>query len=370
MCERRHRQKLDMKHVESKRMPNIELLRIIAMLMIMVLHYMNQGKILNHVKPGQGGYYLIWVIEGICYISVNCYMIISGFFGWKSEFRWKRILNLYAEVWFYTILLTIAAVVTGLETVTPGRILELLPVLSRNNWYVTVYFAICILMPILNTAVRTLSRKAIRSVIVVLFILFSVVPTLLFPADPFGIASGSSILWYVFVYLTGAYIGKYGFHIPKYLYLLMGVSVLVIPASKFLVDYCQRRYGILSGYGYFMYRYNSIPAFLASVAFFMMFLKIDNSKIRMAETVNRIGGTTFGIFYIHSFVLIRDHLWVGLGSLRYENPYRLLLWGGMIIIAVFAVCCVIDLSRKQLFLLFDSCLTRAAECLEHLVPLR
>ena len=109
-----------------------------------------------HAQPSETIYYVIWTIEGVCLVSVNCYMMITGYFGWKTRFRWKRLICLYTEIWLYTILLTLIALAPGLEG--QGSISEkLLPVVGGSNWYVTAYFAVCVLSPVLNSAVRILS---------------------------------------------------------------------------------------------------------------------------------------------------------------------------------------------------------------------
>lgn len=47
------------------RQTNFELLRIISMAMIISLHYLGKGEILNNVHIGTTSYYFAWIIESV-----------------------------------------------------------------------------------------------------------------------------------------------------------------------------------------------------------------------------------------------------------------------------------------------------------------
>ena len=57
--------------MKKQRMANLELLRIISMLMIITVHLMNHGSIIYCAKEGTPSYYLAWGLFGIGFISIN-----------------------------------------------------------------------------------------------------------------------------------------------------------------------------------------------------------------------------------------------------------------------------------------------------------
>lgn len=63
-----------------QRKSNIELLRIVLILFVIILHYMNasMGGALGHVQPGTLNYYLDHLIESLSIIAVNVFIIITG----------------------------------------------------------------------------------------------------------------------------------------------------------------------------------------------------------------------------------------------------------------------------------------------------
>ncbi len=71
---------------KKDRQMNYELLRIIAMLMIVCLHYLSKGGALGDPKQElTTNGYLAWLIEAFCLVAVNVYVLISGYFGVDSQ---------------------------------------------------------------------------------------------------------------------------------------------------------------------------------------------------------------------------------------------------------------------------------------------
>ena len=76
----------------SKRQANFELLRIVAMFMIISLHYLVKGWVATPfpfaVKENPVAVFA-WLVEAFCIVAVNCYVLISGYFlvesAWKPE---------------------------------------------------------------------------------------------------------------------------------------------------------------------------------------------------------------------------------------------------------------------------------------------
>ena len=62
------------------RMANLELLRCVAMMMVVVLHYLGKGSLLGDLtaeRMGAAGY-VAWILESFCIVAVNVYMLLSG----------------------------------------------------------------------------------------------------------------------------------------------------------------------------------------------------------------------------------------------------------------------------------------------------
>ena len=63
--------------MKKERNCSLDLLRIISMLMILTLHYLGKG---NALTIQSNMKYVVWFMEIACMISVNLYVLISGYF--------------------------------------------------------------------------------------------------------------------------------------------------------------------------------------------------------------------------------------------------------------------------------------------------
>ena len=84
------------------RKSNIELLRIIAMLMIVGVHFAGYSAISSSVEITPN---YIWLTMLSCggKIGVAIFALISACFLSKSEFKWKKLVKLYFDVFIYSV---------------------------------------------------------------------------------------------------------------------------------------------------------------------------------------------------------------------------------------------------------------------------
>lgn len=77
----------------KEKMVNLELLRCVAMLMVVVLHYLGKGGLLAELTgEGLGAVgAAAWLLEAFCIVAVNVYMFISGYFLSMSSFKLSRL---------------------------------------------------------------------------------------------------------------------------------------------------------------------------------------------------------------------------------------------------------------------------------------
>lgn len=79
---------------KNSRNTGLDLLRIMAMLMILTLHYLGKGGALQ--VEGKTSY-IVWFLEISCMVAVNVYILISGYFLVDSKFSWKKVFKLCKE---------------------------------------------------------------------------------------------------------------------------------------------------------------------------------------------------------------------------------------------------------------------------------
>ena len=139
------------------RQANFELLRIIAMFMVVILHWnTNSGLLLDVGSPVTGCRGLILVTESVCIVAVNVYVLISGYFLSSCTFSFRRVAQVLVQTLFYTVLippvLALVGVLSWSEVLNPYHIWNsIFPVQSGHYWFVSAYVVLCLLSPFFST---------------------------------------------------------------------------------------------------------------------------------------------------------------------------------------------------------------------------
>lgn len=134
------------------RKSNIELLRILCMFMIILWHI---NIAVEQCEPYTHDFILKDAIYSITVIAVNCFVLISGYFG--IHFKIKSIVILLLQCLFYSIILGCTINIIYNE---PLKIMiMLMPVSSNTWWFVTTYFMLYLSAPLLNKAIENMNIK-------------------------------------------------------------------------------------------------------------------------------------------------------------------------------------------------------------------
>ena len=344
---------------ENKRQLNFEILRIIAMCMIITMHYLTKG--LNVPKLSEDlslSNMLWWLIYAFAVGAVNIYVLISGYFLVDSRWRIDKVFNLYLTVWLYSVLvpLTLGAMgIVDLGRLSLGDWQQLLlPIEYEHYWFATAYVMMYILSPVLAIAVRSLNRELLRGVIAGLVVLFSVLKSInpyLIPWDKYG----NDVLWFIVLFMIAGYIRRFGIQASITLrvltYILTSILILV---SELILGVIVNKTGKLEYMLDMLCANNHILVLLASVALFTAFIELKTDAIneKTGKIILLFSSSTFGIYLLHENLLVRSRWASWLGVDRLNNVALKLLFLIISIAALFAVGTLIDRVRAGLFNVF------------------
>lgn len=196
--------------IAKPRQSNMELLRIIAILMI-TMHHTIIEKYRGSIVDGDvfvNGWQLATFINGFVYIGVNLFILISGF--WGIKFKWKGVLNLLIFCSFYKFInLTISTYYFHEGAHSIGNICaNTITALSRTpKWFILAYIALYFLSPVLNTAIDQMSKQQYRRALIILSIYclyFGFIRGVKIFND-----TGYSVGHFIWLYLIAGYIRKH-----------------------------------------------------------------------------------------------------------------------------------------------------------------
>ena len=202
----------------SKRNINLDVLRSLAMLMVVTWHFLMHGLNVSRVN-------IIDVVEGdigkinylfsqfsmvFCSACVNLFVLISGYFLVSKPFNWKRVILLWLEVLFYGITIGLLFYILRPGSVSVGELLSYLrPVTGDNYWFFPKYFGLVCLAPFLSVAVNNLSQAQYKRLLLVLFLLGCTISG----SFPFGeimaVSKGFSLIWFVVLFFWGGYLKRF-----------------------------------------------------------------------------------------------------------------------------------------------------------------
>ena len=137
---------------KEKRQSNIELLRIISMLAIIIGHLVHQTEILQ-VNSGRNLLFA-YILGSGHRIGVNLFLLIGMWFAVDSSFKAERVTRLYLQMAFYTIGISIIILILGLPHTNLDIFRCFLPYTLRPVWFGSAYISLLLLIPFMNCLPR------------------------------------------------------------------------------------------------------------------------------------------------------------------------------------------------------------------------
>lgn len=331
--------------LQKERNSSFELLRIISMLLIVMHHYSVHGGF-DFMIPFSMKLYLIQCLDMGGKLGVNLFVLISGYFLCKTDFKWKRIIKLELEVIFYSVLIGLIFHYFMPERETfKDLIKELTPLRSGSYWFYNTYFVMVLFAPFINKFLISLEKNDFKKLLFLISVIWVLIPVL----PKFGALQMSNLGWFIFLYLCSAYIRFYpeDFNFKNKTFIWFGIGIYLLVLLSVLsfdllgfIDKCFQE-----EFDYFL-PMNSILIFSSSIMLFIGFSKIS---LGTKTIINIISSATFGIYLIHDNHLGRPFLWEDLfKNAEFINSNQIFLHTIIAICSVYIGCTIIDLIRQYL----------------------
>lgn len=277
------------------RASNLELLRIVSMMMIILLHQNGMVNALTSLNPGEMNYYLTHMAEAVSICSVNCFVLLSGYFMvGKREAPVKKCVHLLVDVAFWGLLgYGCAFLLWGKTVGIKELIVAIVPYIKGQRWFVRDYIILVLLAPFINICLNRLSKRQYQTLMLLFLLVFSVWPSFIPnpPIDDYGF----SCVHFVQLYIIAGYLKLHMDETPK-----KAVCAACYLGSVVLI-FCSA----LKGMGY-AYAYNYPFVMTAAVSLFLFFrgLKIQSAAI------NVLAAGAFDVFMIHTTSFFADLVYV------------------------------------------------------------
>lgn len=348
---------MDTIKITTERNYGIDLLRIISMFMVVILHVLGNGGVLENAQGG-GQYAVACFMEAAAYCAVDCYALISGFVCYSEKnkrYKYTRYIELWMQVAFYSVLIFLLFNIFCLGVIEKkGLIRSFFPVTFNQYWYFTAYTGVFLVMPLLNRIVKYLLDKEIINMLFIGLFVFTlyIASAGSIGCDPFRLGYGYSFLWIAILYIVGAYVRKYNlYECFKKKSILLTIVLLLLLAwgsklgiGKVGMYLLGRKYAdsILISY--------TSPTILGIAILLLFYFAQINLQISIKRSVSFIAPAAFGVYLIHTHPLIFNYILKGRFKQVEEMPLWLIPFVVLgIALVIFVVCIFIDKLRGFLF---------------------
>ena len=282
----------------NRRLGGIELLRIVAMLLVMVVHadfFSIGGPLWDDIKMNPLNAFTRIFIQSISIVCVNTFVMISGWFGIRPTVN--KLLGLLFQILFFFGGIYLCMVLLGYETLSLKGIAQVFMLLPQS-WFVKAYILLFLISPVLNAFCENTSRKEFL-IVLIPFFAFQTLYGWLVPGCNF-FSGGYSTMSFIGLYLLMQYVRKHGgklleiksrLNLTTFLALALLETIVYILAVKYMPSRSSMMYCYVN------------PIIIASSLFF--FLTFYRLNIQSAF-VNWTASSSFAVYLVHAspFILI------------------------------------------------------------------
>ena len=342
----------------SKRQANFELLRIVAMLMIISLHYLVKGGAATSfpfvAKEDPVGTFA-WLIEAFCIVAVNCYVLISGYFCVESVWKPGRVVSLLCQVLFYSLLTPVILLLSGVVSMRDLDVYDwigfVFPFGTEHYWFATAYLVMYLFAPFLAAGIQKMKKRDLQILMVLLLAFFSLEKTIIpvyLATDRYGYDFG----WFLCLFIIAGYIRLYGISwLEKQSHAVgaYALSCLWIWMLSLFSNTLGGEIDAFIHYANMPYTYNHLLCLAGAVSLFYVFKNCSVREGRSADLIRLLAPCTFGVYLLHEHILVRYEWMKWLGADKVKESFLFVPHLIGCVLLVYVVGTAVDMIRVWVF---------------------
>lgn len=332
----------------KKRESNLELFRIITMLLIVAHHYVvnsgltaADGPIYANPMSGRSLFLLLFGAWGK--IGINCFVMITGYFMCKSQITAKKFAKLVCEWLLYKYIIYSVFLISGYQAFSlKSFVLTIIPITRIDTGFTSCFVIFWLFIPFLNLLIQKMNeRQHIRLILLgsFLYIILGTVRQV----------TMNYVSWFIVLYFISSYLRIYPkkcFSNTKLWGILTFGFVMISAISVVACIWLGTKINRNMAYG-FVTDSNTFLAVAVGISAFMFF---KNINIKYNRFINTVAASTFGVLCIHANSdTMRQWLWKDtLDNVGHYNSSLMPLHAIGSVLGIFAVCVIIDIIRINL----------------------
>ncbi|MBP1043661.1 acyltransferase family protein [Vagococcus sp. BWB3-3] len=329
-----------------ERKSNIELIRIVSMLMIVFHHYSAHSGWIYPAEFSKREFF-IRSIGIFGKVGVTLFLLITGYFLGKANFRPSKLFNLWAHIFFYSSSIFIIFSSFTDMNVESLKWSSFFPISLSSYWFLSFFFFLQFSLPALKSVVSKVDKKMILIYVVTILTLLRLPAIIaILTKSPIRFYIGDYFL-FILTALAGYLISVYQVELvtilKPWVNLCFSVTLTILVLSPWLINKFTEITKLPLGM-FFLADQSSLISIIFSVSLFALFLRVTISS----KIINAISSCTLGIYLIHDNTIIRQFIWKDFfKNSEHFSDSTLIFRSLMQPLLVFFVCLVIEFIRKQ-----------------------
>lgn len=325
---------------------NIELLRIICMVLLVGHHFSVHGGLLglNFSSSMMAGLALLPVgkICFIAFIAISMYFLVDG------SYKPDRFLNCWIEVLFYSILLTMLTYAMGGVVRFRDAVSCLFVMIGNSHGFAASYLLFLLIYPFLLAITKNCSKNKARLLLLIAFNV-QIFSQILKGWTGYNQPVYSELGLFIFCFFLSLNLKRYPIELLNNKVFDM-IVVIAVYSYVYVIDYVAYK-GELNSCSSVMY---SITGDESSIFFiiggYALFYLFKNIHIPHVSAINSIATTTFGVLLIHDHNFFRHLFWNEIVRTQtFYNSEHFILYLMIATVMIFIICSLIDYIRFIIF---------------------
>lgn len=319
------------------RQSNFELLRILCMFGVLCNHTLQSVYPDLNTPVNYPTHHFQVLLMSMAIISVNCFVLISGYFRIKQS--WRGISNLYTQCAFYALVCSLVGLAMH-EISTIEAIKRTVFALSESGmWFIVAYFGLYLIAPILNKGYANLDESQ-KSPLLILMLILDVYLGYLHQNEEVTV-SGYHVIHFIVLYYMGCYLSERP--IKAFTPFMGGGKWLILCFLCVLLHAVKVRFEPMAVL--FSFRYNSPMVMIVTLTFFHWVMTWRIQK----KWINWISASVLSVYIIQSQPVGCSLLYGTLS--RIHEQYATMPAAFMmvsVVVCFFAACILLDKVRLKI----------------------
>lgn len=332
--------------ISTKRNTNIEILRIIAILLIVISHY-SVHNVTNVNELSFSINKILLQMMTLGNIGSELFMLITGYYLINSsKIKLSKLFRLWLQIIFYSVGVYILFVLLDLEPFSYTTFIKnFFPITFNEYWFASVYFIVYLFHPYINTMLKNLTQKDFIKLISLSLLIFSILNFITGQQYYFN-----ELIQLIIIYVIGTYYGKY-----DDIYLdenkskkLLIICLLILTLSTIGLEFLNNKVSIK--FIDYLYSRNSLIVVMISISLFNIF---KNKKEFSNKFINSLSSCTFGVYLLTETPILKNYLWKNIfDNSNYIYSSNLIIHTLISVLLTIVVSIIIEIIRKATMELF------------------